>query len=143
WMGKEEHIALRTMHHIISDGWSMGVLTGEIRRLYSAFVQGEPSPLKELAIQYADYAYWQRQWLQEEALGRQLSYWKKALDGAPQLLELPTDHPRLAAQDDCGASRGLRLSEPLSQRIRELSQEQGVTLFMTLLAAFQTLLARY
>ena len=92
------------MHHIISDGWSMGVLVREVAALYEAFSQGRPSPLPELPVQYADYAAWQRQWLQGEALEAQLAYWREQLAGAPQLLELPTDKPRPAAQSYRGAT---------------------------------------
>ena len=97
-LGAEEHIALVTMHHIVSDGWSIGVLIDEVAALYAAYVEGRPSPLPELAVQYADYAHWQRQWLAGEVLDEQLAYWKEQLSGAPTLLALPTDRPRPAVQ---------------------------------------------
>jgi amino acid adenylation domain-containing protein len=142
-LGEEEHIVLFTMHHIISDGWSMGVLVNEVAALYRAFLAGEPSPLAELPIQYADYAYWQRQWLRGEVLERQISYWREQLSGAPALLELPTDRPRPAVQSYRGARDSLTVSAEVSQGLKELSRREGVTLYMTLLAAFQTLLYRY
>src|SRR5262245_11205554 len=142
-MNSEEHIVLQAMHHIVSDGWSMGVLRGEVGGLYGAYSEGHPSLLEELPVQYADYAYWQRQWLPEEALEAQLAYWKKALEGAPYVLELPADRPRPAAQSYRGASLGLKLSEELSQGIRELSRREGMTVYMTLLGAFQILMSRY
>src|SRR5262245_12731193 len=142
-MNSEEHIVLQAMHHIVSDGWSMSVLRGEVGGLYGAYSEGHPSLLEELPVQYADYAYWQRRWLPEEALEAQLAYWKKALEGAPYVLELPADRPRPAAQSYRGASLGLKLSEELSQGIRELSRREGMTVYMTLLGAFQILMSRY
>ncbi|RMF30995.1 MAG: non-ribosomal peptide synthetase, partial [Chloroflexi bacterium] len=139
----EEHVVLVTMHHIVSDGWSMGVFVREIAALYAAFAAGEPSPLPELPIQYADFAAWQRKWLQGETLEKQLAYWKEQLSGSPPVLELPTDRPRPSVQTSRGASFAFALPQDLSQAIQALSQEEGVTLFMTLLAAFQTLLYRY
>jgi amino acid adenylation domain-containing protein len=141
--GEEEHVALHTMHHIISDGWSRSVLTREIGRLYSAYTKGMASPLEELPVQYGDYAHWQRQRMHELTLDRQLSYWKQALAGAPHVLELPTDRPRAGAHSYRGAYRGRMFPESLLQELRELSRREGTTLFMTLLAAFQTLLMRY
>jgi amino acid adenylation domain-containing protein len=142
-LGEQEHVLLCTMHHIISDGWSMGVLIRELTTLYEGYLQGESSPLQELPIQYADYAHWQRGWLQGEVLEKQLSYWKEHLAGAPAVLELPTDYPRPAVQSFHGANQSLTLPAELSQGLKALSQREGVTLFMTLLAAFQTLLSRY
>ena len=101
-----QHIALLTFHHIIFDGWSMGVLVREVAALYNAFSQGLESPLPELSVQYADYAVWQREWLQGEVLAQQIGYWKQQLEGAPELLELPTDRPRPAVQTHRGASMG-------------------------------------
>ena len=120
----------------------MGVLFRELSALYQAYGSGEPSPLPELPVQYADYAIWQRDWLQGENLDVQLSYWRKQLDGL-STLQLPTDHLRPPVQTYRGASQSLELSAQLSQAIKGLSQREGVTLFMTLLAAFQTLLCRY
>ncbi len=142
-LAADEHIALLTMHHIVSDGWSMGVLVNEVATLYRAYSAGEESPLEELAIQYADYAAWQRNWLQGEVLDNQLSYWKQQLAGAPAVLELPTDHARPAVQTYRGASESFELSAELTSKLEQLSRREGVTLYMTLLAAFQTLLYRY
>jgi len=142
-LGEAEHVVLFTMHHIISDGWSMGVLIKELVTLYEAFSTGLPSPLPELPIQYADFAVWQRQWLQGEVRSSQLAYWKEQLNGATTLLALPTDRPRPAVQSFHGGRQTWALSLDLSQALMNLSQQQGVTLFMTLLAAFQTLLYRY
>ncbi|MFZ5918978.1 MAG: amino acid adenylation domain-containing protein [Chloroflexota bacterium] len=142
-LGEQEHVALLTMHHIVSDGWSMGVLVAEIAQLYAAFAAGQPSPLPELAVQYADFSHWQRAWLQGEVLERQLVYWKQRLINSPPMLELPTDRPRPAVQTSHGATLSFDLPGELSQALKELGREEGVTLFMTLLAAFQTLLYRY
>src|ERR687886_738282 len=142
-LGQAEPVLLLVMHHIVSDGWSMGVLIRELAALYEAFSMGKPSPLPELPIQYADFAHWQRQWLQGEVLAAQLSYWQQQLAGAPSLLELPTDRPRPAVQTFRGAAQSLALPETLTEKLKLLSQRSGVTLFMTLLAAFQTLLYRY
>ena len=139
---EQEHILLLSMHHIVSDGWSMGVLARELSALYAAFVVGEPSPLPDLPLQYADFALWQRQWLQGAVLDRQLAYWKQHLTGAP-VLQLPTDYPRPSIQRFCGAVHPFHISTPLTVALRTLSRQEGVTLFMTLLAAFQILLVRY
>ncbi len=139
----EEYVVFYTMHHIIGDDWSTTVLVREMTLCYDAFTHQRPSPLPELPIQYADFAYWQQQWLQGEVLEAQLSYWKQQLAGAPQRLELPTDRPRPPVQTFNGAYKTFRLSEPLTQAIKELSSREGTTLFMTLLAAFQTLMYRY
>ena len=111
----DEHALLITMHHIVSDGWSMGVLINELSALYRAFLRGEADPLPELAIQYADYAVWQRNWIEGDILQQQAEYWKTTLAGAPALLELPADHPRPAQQDYAGAIAGLVLDEKLTQ----------------------------
>jgi len=142
-LGQEEHVLMLTMHHVVSDGWSLNVLFRETTTLYQAFSTGEPSPVPELPIQYADFALWQRQWLQGEELESQLAYWKEQLDGIPPVLELPTDRPRPAVETFRGAKQSLFLPKSLTQSLKSLSQEEGVTLFMTLLAAFQTLLHRY
>ena len=142
-LGAEEHVLLLTLHHIISDGWSIGILFRELAVLYNAFCAEEPAPLAELTVQYADYAAWQRHYLQGEVLERELEYWKEQLQGAPAVLELPTDRPRPAAQSYAGAVEKISLPEELSEKLKELSQREGVTLFMTLLAAFQVLLSRY
>jgi amino acid adenylation domain-containing protein/non-ribosomal peptide synthase protein (TIGR01720 family) len=142
-LGDEDHVALLTMHHIISDGWSTAIFMGELAALYDAFSNGRASPLPPLPVQYADYAIWQREWLQGEALDRQLSYWKKQLGGSPSILELPTDRPRSAVQTARGAIHTFHLSKELSHRLKELSRQEETTLFMALLAAFQTLLHHY
>ncbi|MDZ7358889.1 MAG: amino acid adenylation domain-containing protein, partial [candidate division KSB1 bacterium] len=139
----EDHVVLFTMHHIISDGWSVNILMREMAALYEAFVQGRPSPLPELPIQFADYAHWQRSYLTGEVLERQLLYWKKKLANAPALLELPTDRPRPAMKTFNGSLRAFEINRELAERIEHLGQQHGATLFMTLLAAFQTLLYRY
>src|ERR1035438_6711851 len=141
-LGEDEHALLMTMHHIVSDGWSMGVLVNELSALYGAFLRGEEDPLPELEIQYADYALWQRQWIEGEILQKQAEYWKTALAGVPALLELPADHPRPAQQDYTGAFAGLQLDEQLTAGLKELSRRHGTTLYMTLLAGWAALLAR-
>ncbi|MFL5348129.1 MAG: amino acid adenylation domain-containing protein, partial [Hyalangium sp.] len=142
-LGERQHVLLVTMHHIISDGWSMAQLTREMGLLYAAFSSGKPSPLPELAVQYADYAAWQQGWLQGEVLEAQLSWWREHLAGAAQVLELPTDRPRPAVRSHRGATRSVMLPASLSDRVRELARAEGVTPFMLLLAAFQVLLQRY
>jgi amino acid adenylation domain-containing protein/non-ribosomal peptide synthase protein (TIGR01720 family) len=142
-LGEESHVLLVTMHHIVSDGWSIGIFIREVATLYKAFSTGAPSPLPELPIQYADFAHWQRQWLSGEVLETQLNYWKQQLANAPPLLELPTDRPRPPVQTFRGASQSLVLSKTLSEALNVLSSHEGVTLFMTLLAAFKTLLYSY
>jgi len=142
-LGDDDHVLLLSMHHIISDGWSMGVFVEEFAKLYEAFTRGNRSPLAELPVQYADFASWERQWLQGEVLERQLSYWKQRLAGSPPVLELPTDRPRPAVQTFQGAVKTLALPHELSQALKDLSRQEEATLFMTLLAAFQALLYRY
>jgi len=142
-LGPQEHIFLLVMHHIASDGWSIGVLIRELKTLYQAFCESKPSPLPELPVQYADYAVWQRDRLRGEVLEQQLSYWKKQLEGAPVLLELPADHARPATQSYHGALLSYELPKPLRTALTELSRRGGASLFMTLLAAFETLLYRY
>ncbi len=142
-LGEGEHILLLTLHHIIFDGWSMGVLLRELATVYEAFCSGKPSPLPELPIQYADFAHWQQQRLQGDLLESQLGYWKEQLSGDLPVLELPTDRPRAAVQTNRGARQYLLLPKNLSESLKDLSRTEGVTLFMTLLAAFQILLHRY
>ena len=137
-----EHVLLLVTHHIASDGWSSAILIRELTTLYAAFSQNQTSPLADLPVQYADFALWQRQWLQGEVLDTQLSYWKKQLSGTPKL-ELPTDRPRLAVQTFRGARQSFLVPKTLSGEIKALSRRNRVTLFMTLVAAFQTLLSRY
>jgi len=137
------HVLLITMHHIVSDGWSIGVFQRELSQLYPAFCQGQDSPLPPLKIQYADFACWQRQWLADQVLETQLNYWKHQLAGIPPLLELPADYSRPAVPTFQGRGERFHLDATLSQQLKALSQKAGVTLFMTLLAVFQILLSRY
>jgi amino acid adenylation domain-containing protein len=140
---EEEHWLVLVMHHIASDGWSMGVLLREISELYQSACNGEPAQLSELPIQYADFAHWQRQWLRGEVLERQVSYWKKRLDGAPRVLALPTDRPRPAQQTLAGARETLFFSESMTESLRDLARREGSSPFMVMLAALQVLLHRY
>jgi amino acid adenylation domain-containing protein len=142
-LDEERHIAIFTAHHIVSDGWSMGVLVREVYALYEALREGGSSPLPDLEIQYGDYAVWQRSWLQGETLERQLGYWMRQLEGAPRTLNLPTDHPRPPVQTYRGGRRSLSLSADLATKLRDFSRSQKATMFMTLLAGFQALLYRY
>ncbi len=142
-LGERDHALLLSMHHIVSDGWSNGVLLRELWALYEAFSRGEPSPLSELPIQYVDYAAHQRRWLSPARMERQLAYWKETLRGAPSTLDLPLDHPRPAVPSRRGARQALSLSPALATAVLELSRREGVTPFMTLLAAFYALLHRY
>ncbi len=141
-LGATEHVAIFSMHHIISDEWSLGALARELAALYAAFSQGQPSPLEELPIQYADFAHWQREWLQGEALEAQLAYWRERLGGKLPTLQLPYDHPRPAALTYRGATHSFVLSPEISASLKALGREEGATMFMTLLAALQTLLHR-
>ena len=138
-----QYLLLLTLHHIASDGWSLGLLVRELAALYEAFSQARPSPLPDLPIQYADFAVWQRSWLQGKVLERQLGYWKEHLAGVPPLLQLPTNRPRPAEQRFCGDVVQVEIEADLTKGLRRLSKEQGTTLYMTLLAAFQLLMSRY
>ena len=142
-LSPDQHVALVTMHHIVSDGWSIGVLVKEVATLYDAYTNGKESPLEELPIQYADYAAWQRERLQGDALEQVLSYWRRQLGRNLMSLELPTDRPRPAVQSYRGGHVEFALSVELTGVLRELARREGATLFMVLLAAFQTLLQRY
>jgi amino acid adenylation domain-containing protein len=142
-LGSEDHVLLLSMHHIVSDGWSMGVLFRELSALYAAYREGRESPLRELPVQYADYAMWQREQLSGEVLDRQLAYWRERLAGAPELLELPTDRPRPAVQTFRGAHERIELPLELLQRLQRLGRSEGATLYMVMLGAFQALLCRY
>jgi amino acid adenylation domain-containing protein len=151
-LSEQEYVVLFTMHHIIGDDWSMGILIQELGTLYEVFSKGQlissedatqQTLLPKLPIQYVDFAAWQRQWLVGEVLESQLSYWQQQLNGAPLLLELPTDYPRPAVMSFRGANHYFDLSPELSLALKTLSQQEGSTLFMTLLAAFNTLLHRY
>jgi len=141
--GNGEYVLLISIHHIVSDDWSLGVLGHELSVLYEACVTGKPSPLPPLPIQYADFASWQRQWLEGDRLNRELAYWKEQLAGIPGLLELPADRPRPAVQTFKGRADTFVLDADLTRRLNLLSQRCGATLFMTLLAAFGLLLSRY
>jgi len=137
------HVLLLTMHHIVSDGWSMGIITSELSALYASLSQGMPSTLAPLDIQYADFALWQRLHLQGRVLDEQLTYWRDQLRDSPTLLELPTDHPRPAVQSYKGSYLSFTIDAATSAGLRALGQREGVTLFMTLLATFNILLYRY
>ncbi|HYH47339.1 MAG TPA: amino acid adenylation domain-containing protein, partial [Thermoanaerobaculia bacterium] len=145
--GPAEHVLLVNMHHIVSDGWSLGVLLGEVAALYPAFAAGLPSPLPPLPVQYPDYSFWQRNLLQGDLLERQLAYWKEQLAGAPEALDLPGRpgggaRPAVLSADN-GGTRRFRLPAGLSGEVKALSRRQGTTLFMTLMAGFAALLNRY
>ncbi|HEX7772080.1 MAG TPA: amino acid adenylation domain-containing protein, partial [Pyrinomonadaceae bacterium] len=142
-LSPREHILLLTMHHIISDGWSRGVLVRELVQFYEAFASGRSSTLPELTVQYVDFAVWQREWLQGEVLDKQVSYWKEKLAGAPSLLQLPTDRPRPPVQGFSGARQAVVIPQDLTESLRELGESKNATLFMTLLAAFEVLLFRH
>ena len=139
----DRHVLLLTMHHIVSDGWSIGLLFREIGVIYEAFAAGKPSPLPPLPIQYADFAVWQREVLKGPVLHRQVSYWKAKLSGMPPMLELPSDKTRPAIQQFHGEQRVLWISQSLTQKLKRLAGQHRVTLFMSLLAAFKVLLWRY
>ncbi|MHC5857699.1 amino acid adenylation domain-containing protein [Nostoc sp.] len=142
-LAQQEHILLLEMHHIISDGWSTEVFLQEIALLYPAFLTISASPLAEISIQYKDFAQWQRQWLEGEILQNQLSYWKQQLEGIPAALKLPTDRPRPAVQTSHGAQQSIELSEAVIKQLKAIARQEGVTVFMLLLAAFETFLYRY
>ena len=138
----QEHVLLVTMHHIVSDGWSIGVFIKELAELYKAYREERGDPLQPLPIQYADYARWQRQWLRGEVLNKQLSYWRARLEGAAPQLELPTDRSRPAIQSYRGAHVKLVLDAQLSANLRAFAQQHEVTLFMVLYAGWAVLLSR-
>lgn len=142
-LGPESHVLVLIMHHIITDGWSMGIFIQELSSLYQTFTLSSPLLLPELPIQYADFAVWQRQWLTEEIQKQQLNYWKQQLAGATPLLELPTDKPRPPVQTFSGATQKFQIDPNLSKQIKTFSQQSGATLFHTLLAAFVVLMFRY
>ena len=141
-LAPEEYLLQVVMHHIASDGWSIGVLLEELNALYGAYLRGAEDPLPPLSIQYADYAAWQRGWLGAGELPQQSQFWRDNLSGAPTLLELPADRPRPVQQDLAGDSVPVQLDSRLSERLQELSQRHGVTLYMTMLASWAVLLAR-
>jgi amino acid adenylation domain-containing protein len=142
-LDEDEHVLVLMTHHIVSDGWSKGVMFRELTAFYNAAVNQQSVSLPDLPIQYADFAIWQKKWVREALLQKQVVYWKKQLEGAPALLELPTDYPRPAVQGFAGATESYSFPNDLLQNLKSFSQREGMTLFMTLLAAFQVLLARY
>jgi amino acid adenylation domain-containing protein len=139
----QEHILLLTLHHIISDGWSRTILLQELSTFYASFAHGKPSPFAPLSIQYADFSVWQRNWLQGKEMEKQLEYWQRQLAGMPEVLQLPTDYPRPAVQSYRGTRQFIELPVRLMEQLKVFSQQENVTLFMTLLAAFQVVLCRY
>ncbi len=142
-LSDDEHALFLTVHHIAADGWSLGILMRELTPLYEAFRRNEPSPLPELTLQYADFSVWQRKWLSDTVLDRQLDYWRQRLDGAPPALDLPADRPRQAQPTLAGGREPLEIPKQLAGQIKEFARTRNATLFMTLLAAFKTLLMRY
>jgi hypothetical protein len=140
WMGEEEHALLLTMHHIVSDGWSVGVLLREIAVLYEAFAGGRPSPLPDLPVQYADFAEWQREYLQGEVLQQHVDYWRRHLGPEPPALDLPTDFPRTAVLSDNGGVHVHTIGEDVTAKVQELCRREQVTLFAALLAGISSAL---
>ncbi|HEY6050309.1 MAG TPA: condensation domain-containing protein, partial [Thermoanaerobaculia bacterium] len=141
-LSENEHVLLITMHHIVSDAWSRSVFLNELAQLYGAYIQGRPSPLPELAIQYADFALWERDHVRGEAFDLQLEYWRRQLADLPALV-LPTDRPRPPSQSFRGARHSIVFSPELTARLRDLARREGATLYETLLAGFFALLSRY
>ncbi|MCP5015770.1 MAG: amino acid adenylation domain-containing protein [Ketobacter sp.] len=142
-LAPQEHVLILNLHHITTDGWSMGVLLRELAALYNAFCDNKPVPFSDLPIQYSDFAYWQRSWLQGDVLEKQLTYWKQQLTGATAVLELPTDYPRPAMRTLNGAITRFTIPPDLTQAIKQSAQQAGLTPFMFMLAAYQILLYRY
>jgi len=142
-LSDDEHVFLLTIHHIITDGWSLKLFFEELGTLYDAFIKGESSPLPEPLLHYADFADWQQRWLQGEVLENQIAYWREHLHGAPSMIDLPTDRPRPVVQGFQGARHHLKISKRLASQLKRLAQQQGVTFFMMLLASFKTLLHRH
>ncbi|HEX4954549.1 MAG TPA: amino acid adenylation domain-containing protein [Thermoanaerobaculia bacterium] len=141
-LGARRHVLLVGMHHIISDGWSFGIFTREVGQLYQAFLNGQPSPLPALTVQYGDYAVWQRELLSGEAVQPLLDFWRQALAGAPSVIELPTDRPRSSARSSLGGQVPVRLDRDLTAGLEALGRREGATLFMAVLATYAALLAR-
>ena len=142
-LAEDDHVLLLNTHHSASDGWSLTLFSQELASLYEAFAANLPSPLAKLPVQYADFAVWQREFLAGEILDKQLAFWKEQLAGAPASLDLPTDHPRPPMQTYRGSRQSVVLPKSLLDALLALSRKEGVTLFMTLLAAFDVLLSRY
>ena len=141
-LASKDYVLAITMHHIVSDGWSLGIFINELSTLYRAYATGQPDPLPPLSMQYADYAIWQRSWLTGDVLKRQTAYWERTLTGAPALLELPTDRPRPMQQSHLGASVPVLFDAQLTRRLKSLSQRHGMTVYMTILAAWSVVLSR-
>src|ERR1051325_2146072 len=139
----DEYVLHYTVHHTVIDRWSADIIEKEMTQIYLAFAEGKPSPLPELPIQYADFAEWQRDWLQGEVLEEQVAYWRKRFEGVPQVLELPTDRSRPALQTFHGARRTIVLPKDLLESLKALSRQEHATMFMTCLAIYKTLLHRY
>ncbi|MDE1147116.1 MAG: condensation domain-containing protein [Azospirillaceae bacterium] len=142
-LGDADHVLLVTMHHIVSDGWSMAIFARELTQLYQAYYAGQPSPLAELPIQYVDFAHWQRHWLSGAVLQRLLDYWRGQLAGAPAILALPTDRPRPPMQTFVGAQYNFNVAPEVTAALTALARQEGATLFMVLLATFKALLYRW
>ena len=142
-VSEAEHVFLLTMHHIVSDGWSIGVMIREVGSLYDSYSKGEESKLEEMEIQYGDFAVWQREYLRGEVMERQMGYWRRQLEGAPTVLEMPVDRVRGRVQSYRGGSEEVEIGEELAEGLRRMSREEGATMFMTLLGAFAVLLMRY
>jgi len=142
-LGERDHIFLRTLHHIISDGWSQAVFNNELMQLYEAFHQGKSNPLPPLAVQYADYAFWQRRWLTEEKVASDLQYWRKQLAGIPEQLDLPKDRPRQARRTYGADVCSITVPANTLVELKRVGQINDATLYMTLLSAFALLLQRY
>jgi hypothetical protein len=142
-LSAESHVVPFSLHHIVSDAWSMTILVRELTALYAAFIAGEPSPLPEVAVQYPDFAAWQRQWMTEEMLAEQVEHWRRRLAGAPPLLELPADRPRPDVPSFRGGRVARLLTPGLEAELRAVSRREGVTEFMAVLTVFQVLLYHY
>src|SRR5581483_9625379 len=142
-LGEDDYVLCVTMHHIVSDGWSLSIFLRELCSFYASIVENAPITLNDLPIQYSDFAIWQRQLLQGEILEKHEMYWRKQLAALPDTLDLPTDHPRPTLPSYRGARRPIRVPKPMLDELKMLGQREGATLFMTLLAALQVLLYRY
>ena len=142
-LNTHEYVLLLTMHHIVTDGWSKEILLREVGTLYGAYLRGEPSPLAELPIQYADYSNWQREWLERDVIRSELTYWRKQLTGMPGALELPFDRPRPPVTSFKGAALSFAIPASLCRQLGEVARREASTLFMVLLSAYQFLLSRY
>jgi len=142
-LGEREHILALSIHHIVVDEWSIGILQQEMALLYAAYVQGQESPLREMPLQYADYTLWQVQWLSGEVFVRQMEYWKEQLAGMPEFLELPTDKPRPAVPQHRGSTETATIGRDYWEKMKLFSRQEGASVFMTLLAIYQALLSRY